>query len=69
MKRLAFVCVAIAFCIPVTGCENGGTTIPTTQVPGGTDPHVKGEAAAYEAKAAKRLAERAAKTNGGARRK
>jgi hypothetical protein len=65
MKRIVFLFVALVFSIPGTGCDSGGSSSPTapaTSDSGGlAHPQAKGEVAEYEAKQAKREADRTAK--------
>ncbi|MGO9471096.1 MAG: hypothetical protein ACLQIB_05925 [Isosphaeraceae bacterium] len=63
MKRFVLLCVALVLSIPVTGCDDGGVTNRSTPTaPRGTatvaHPDAKGEVAEYEAKEAKRQADR-----------
>jgi hypothetical protein len=60
MKRFVLLCAALVLSIPVTGCDGGDTT---PQAPRATDssvahPVAKGEVAEYEAREAKRQADR-----------
>jgi hypothetical protein len=66
MKRFTILCVALVLSFPATGCDDGGATTPTPAAPGATGsavahPEAKGEVAEYEAKEAKRQADRTPK--------
>ena len=59
MNRFALLFVALMLAIQVTGCGGDSGTSPTAESPGATDSQ-PGEAKAYKAKEAEKLAERAA---------
>jgi hypothetical protein len=70
MKRFALLFGALVLATYVTGCDSGGGSSPTKpadSTAGATvaHPQAKGEVAEYEAKEAKRVADRAAKTPAG----
>ncbi|MGP0068526.1 MAG: hypothetical protein ACLQGP_33620 [Isosphaeraceae bacterium] len=68
MKRIALLFGVLVLSIQVTGCGDGGSS-SSTSVSRTEDPQLPAEVREYEAKNAKRLADRAEKSKAGKSRK